>query len=320
MDRRAFLAAAAAAPFALAAPPAAARTAGGTPLALVTADLESRVVAWPLASGRPRAIPTPAGPRSIETVGAGRLALAAHTSAGAVSLIDVATLRVRRVLSDFAEPRYTAAAPDGLHAYVTDAARGELVTVDLRRGRVVHRTWVGARARHLGLDPGSMTLWTALGFSAAELAVVDVSRPERPRLVGRVRPPFPAHDVVFAPGGEHVWVSSGSERRLAIFDAATRRPLELLAAGRPPQHLTFAGAAAHVTSDDELRVHRPRDGRLLRATPLPEGSYNVTSGFGLVFTPSLERGTLTVLDERGHPLERPRLARSAHDACFVVSA
>ena len=319
MDRRAFLVTAAAAPLALTAAPAAARLAGGTPLALVTADLEARVVAWPLVSGRPRAIATPPGPRSIETVGDGRLALAAHTSAGAVSLIDMATLSVSRVLRGFAQPRYTAAAPDGLHAYVTDAARGELVTVDLALGRVVRRTRVGARARHLSLDPASMTLWTALGFSAPEIAVVDVSRPDRPRLVARIRPPFPAHDVVFAPAGEHVWVSSGSQRRLAVFDRTTRRPLELLDAGRPPQHLTFAGGAAHVTSDDELRLHRPRDGRLLRATPLPEGSYNVTSGFGLVFTPSLERGTLTVLDERGHTLERPRVARSAHDACFVVS-
>jgi hypothetical protein len=45
MDRRSFLAAAAAAPFALSSPGAWARMAGGTPVALVTADLEAHVVA-----------------------------------------------------------------------------------------------------------------------------------------------------------------------------------------------------------------------------------------------------------------------------------
>ncbi len=51
MDRRDFLAAAAA-PLILGAAPALARPAGGTPLALVTADLESSIVAVNLATGR----------------------------------------------------------------------------------------------------------------------------------------------------------------------------------------------------------------------------------------------------------------------------
>jgi hypothetical protein len=69
MDRRAFLAATAS--LALA-PDASARLAGGTPLALVTADLESHVVAVDLSTGRVvRHVATEAGPRSIESV-AGR--------------------------------------------------------------------------------------------------------------------------------------------------------------------------------------------------------------------------------------------------------
>ena len=52
MDRREFLAAAAA-PLALGVvPPAFAQSRGGTPLALVTADLESAIVAVDLSSGR----------------------------------------------------------------------------------------------------------------------------------------------------------------------------------------------------------------------------------------------------------------------------
>jgi len=319
VNRREFLAATAALPLALAdAPAALAAPRPGRALALVTADLESHVVAFDLHSHRiVRRIETLPGPKSIEAVGDGTIALAVHTGEGAISLIDVETLRVRAVLRGFDEPRYTAAGPDGRHAYVTDAGRGELVTIDLRAARVVRRTAVGAHARHLSLDPRSGRLWTALGFSAPAIVTVDVSETTRPRVVTRIETPFAAHDVVFTARGDRVWVSSGEEHRLVVYDVGTRRPLFTLAAGQPPQHIAFDAGAAYVTSDDAVRVHTLADGRLLRETEVPDGSYNVTRAFGRVITPSLDSGTLSLLDMRGRLLARPRLARAAHDACLV---
>jgi hypothetical protein len=75
-----------------------------------------------------------------------------------------------------------------------------------------------------------------------------------------------------------------------------------------------------VTSDDAVRVRRLADGRLLRRTPVPGGSYNVTQGSNRIFMPSRERGTLAILDRQGELLGAPRLARVAHDACFAVGA
>jgi DNA-binding beta-propeller fold protein YncE len=316
VNRRELLLAAAA--LSLAPAEALAAPTAGRPLALVTADLESHVVAFDLHSQQVvRRIETLSGPKSIEAVRGGAMALAAHTVLGAISLIDVETLRVRAVLHGFDEPRYTAAAPDGRHAFVTDAGRGEVVTVDLERLRVVRRTEVGARARHLSLDPLTGRLWTALGFSAPAIVALDVTEPARPRVTTRIETPFAAHDVVFAPGGDRVWVSSGEERRLVVYDARTRKALLTLGAGAPPQHIAFAAGAAYVTSDDAVRVHALADGRLLRETAVPDGSYNVTRAFGRVVTPSLDSGTLSLLDMRGRLLARPRLARAAHDACLV---
>src|SRR6266545_3110467 len=133
------------------------------PVVLVTADEESRLVVVDLAGGRVlRHVPTLASPRSIETVG--ETAVVAHSELGAVSLVR--DTRVVHVLRDFGEPRYTAAHPDGRHAYVTDAARGEVAALDVVRGRVLARVRVGPRARHITISPDARTLWIARGSCA----------------------------------------------------------------------------------------------------------------------------------------------------------
>ncbi len=98
MDRREFLAAAAAAPFVL-------RTelarAAADPLALVTADTDSSVVAVDPFRGRVlRRIATHPDPRSIELVG--ETAVIAHTAVGAVTLLHGPSLEIRTVLHSFA--------------------------------------------------------------------------------------------------------------------------------------------------------------------------------------------------------------------------
>lgn len=319
MDRRDFLAAAAA-PLLLGAAPAFARPSGGTPLALVTADLESSIVAVNLATGRVhRRLPTHASPRSIESV-AGTAALVAHTDEGAMTFLDARTLQISAVAGAFGEPRYTAVRADGRLAYVTDSGRRELVVVDVRRRRVIVRTPVGGPARHLSLDRSGTRIWVALGTKAARVAILDLTTPARPRLVGTIAPPFLAHDVGFTPGGRRVWVTSGDRGRIAIYEASTARLVRTLDADAPPQHVTFLGDRAFVTSGDDavLRVHA-LDGRLLRSAPVPEGSYNVQQGWGVILTPSLSQGTLCTFSARGAPIERMRVARSSHDSCFVMS-
>jgi DNA-binding beta-propeller fold protein YncE len=299
-------------------PDALARQLGGSPVALVTADLESHVVVVERTGRIARRIRTLPGPRSIQVVG--ETAVVAHTDRGALTLIDTIGLGIRRVIRGLQQPRYTAASPEGRYAYVTDSGLGALVVVDVVRGRVVGRLELGGPARHVSL--AGRTLWTALGSRADRIAVVDVRNPVRPRLLGRVRPWFLAHDVGFAPGGDRVWVTSGDRGRAAIYDRRTGRAVARLEAGAPPQHVTFSGGRAFVTSGDDgsLRVHAARTGRLLSEASIPTGSYNVQEGVGAVVTPSLSRGTLCIFDGRGRELSRARVARSSHDACLVTAA
>jgi DNA-binding beta-propeller fold protein YncE len=309
VNRRDFLAAVAAAPIAL-------RSGSQrSQLALVTADAEAAVVVVDPFGGRVvRRIATRPDPRSIER--AGETAVVAHTAIGEVSLVR--EFAVDHVLRGFGEPRYTAASPTGRYAYVTDSGRADMAVVDVLRARVVARLHLGGWPRHVSIDAAGRTLWVALGTAARELAVVDVTRPLQPRHVGTIRPAFRLHDVGFVPGTRHAWLTSGDRGVVGIFDVRTGRVIRTLPAGSAPQHVTFDGSRAYVTSgnDGTLQVHDLR-GRLLRTTTIPVGSYNVQRGPGRILTPSLNRGALSVLDASGSVRHRIQVASSSHDACFA---
>jgi len=295
MDRRSFLLAAAAAPLAL----------RGHAFAYVTEDTEARVAIVDLGSGAVlHRIRTKPSPRSVERVGG--VGIVAHTVVGAVSILD--ELGVRHEVGGFEEPRYTAGSHDGRHAFVTDATRVELLSVDLVGGRVVGRVKLKFWPRHLSLARDGRTLHVALGTASPQLAIVDVRDPRRPRLERYVTPPFAAHDVGVAPSGR-IWITAGEERKIAAHG-------RVLPADGAPQHVTFLDGRAFVTSgaDGTLRVYDERTARLLRTTQIPVGSYNVQFHAGRVLTPSLDEGTLCVLDAGGGLLRRTRVAPSCHDA------
>jgi DNA-binding beta-propeller fold protein YncE len=298
MDRREFVVLAAAAPFGLRAALAAA------PSALVTCDAESRLAVVDLGSFRVvRSIATLPDPRSIELVGS--RAVLCHTAVGAVSIVD--GHRVLHVLRGFTEPRYTAAHPDGVHAFVTDSGRSGVVLVDVVRGRVLGRVALPGWARHITISPRGERLWVGLGSASAHVAVVDTGPL---RHAGNLTPGFNAHDVGHAPDGR-LWVTSGDAGTLAVGGARH-------SADRAPQHVTFAPGRAYVTSGDSGTLHtQTLDGRILRSTPVPVGSYNVQQGHGRVITASLNRGTLAVLNARGALLALVSVAGSCHDACFA---
>jgi DNA-binding beta-propeller fold protein YncE len=316
MDRRAFLGLGLAAVPALTGVRALPRRPA---IALATADTEAHVVAVSLASGRVvQRLHTTDDPRSIES-GPGGHVVVAHSAVGALTLLTGRPPRVRRVLRGLGAPRYTAMAPDGTHAFVTDGERGEVVVLDLRRARIVAGVEVGAGARHVTLDPAGGTLWAALGSSAAAIAVVDVSEPTRPRLRRLVRPPFLAHDVAFSPSGRRVWVTAGRDRRLVVMPAAGGGRLVVLEADDAPQHVTFGDGLAFVASGDggSVRVHDLRDGHLRRVARVPLGSYNVQAGAGAVVTPSLASGRLTIMGRDGRVRREVKVARAAHDTCLL---
>ena len=304
VNRRQFVAAAAVAPFALRSELA--RAAARPPVALVTCDLEARLAVVDLHTMRIVGhIPTHPDPRSVETVGAA--ALVCHTAVGALSIVDRSG--VRQVVDGVVEPRYTAADPDGRHAYVTDSGRAGIVRVDVVRGRIVDRVALPEWPRHVTISADGKTVWAGLGTASSQVAVLSTAPF---RHTGMVTPGFPAHDVGHAPDGR-LWITSGAERVLSV--AGVRQAADLA-----PQHVTFGEGRVFVTSGDSGTLHvQSPDGRIVSRTAVPNGSYNVQYANGFVVTASLNRGTLAVLDGRGAHLATLDVADSCHDACVLAA-
>jgi streptogramin lyase len=294
---------------------------GGSPVALVTAETQNRLLAIELPSGHVlKRLPMPADPENVAVVGA-HYAVVVSPRAGAVTVVSTPPLRVVRVLRGFTSPHIVAATADFRGAYVTDDGSGRLAVIRLSgRPRVVRSVFVGAGAHHMTVSPSGNELWVALGERARTIVVLDVSDPLRPKVVSRFDPGFAAHDVAFS-SDFRVWVTAADRRAVTVFDSRTRRPVARIPAGAPPQHVAFGPIrGAFVTSGygGTLEIVNRFSGRVLRTVQVPYGSFNVATFGSFVVTSSLLRGTVTELTDEGHVWMKRRFAPAARAVAVAV--
>lgn len=276
--------------------------AGGTPVALITCETQNQLVAVDPWSGRVlRRVRVAADPEDVAASPSSTVVVTS-ARAGVVTLLDSRSLRPLAVLHGFATPHIAAVAPDGKYGYVTDDTRGQLAVIEFATRRVVARIEVGAQAHHIGVSPDGSRLWIALGQDARAIVLVDVSHPRHPRVIGRFDPGVTVHDLAFSPDGFQVWATSGDALWVSVFDAASRKLLFKVAAARAPQHVAFNfnGRAAFITSgyDSTIEMANTSNGRIVRRTKLPYGSFELSSSGSLIVTASLLRGSLTLLDDQ----------------------
>lgn len=307
----------------LAASSASARTAGGTPVALVTAERSNEVFAVDLPSGRILRRVHIADP---QVIAAGTVGPAVVVNpAGTVTLLDWRTLRPIAVLRDFRSPQVAAVTPDSEWAYVTDAATGDLSVIEFHNRHVVSRVFVGYDAHHLAISPNLQRAWVALGENAHTIVVLDTSQHvDKPRVIGRIHAPVAAHDLAFAPDGKTVWVTSASNPYVSVLNARTGRLVATVPAGLPPQHVAFIPYGkphAYITSGygSQIEMVDPTTRKVLRRASVPYGSFNLATSGDLIVTSSLLDGDVTEFN--GANLSRwmtVKLAPVARDAAISV--
>lgn len=272
--------------------------AGGTPVAIVTAETQNEVLALSLATGKVLRRASIADPLNVAALPSGPAVVVSPK--GTVTLLEWRTLRVLKVFNEFRSPQVAAITPDGEWIYVTDAATGDLSVIELATERIVYRVHVGAGAHHLAISPDFRRAWVALGENASTIVVLSTSRFNRPRVIARIHPRVLAHDLAFAPDGRTVWVSSAQMQYVSVLDATTGRLRATIPVGPAPQHIAFgsyAGAPAYLTSGygSSIETVSTRTLKVLRRTSVPYGSFNVTTAGGIVVTSSLLDGIVTEL-------------------------
>jgi len=280
---------------ALLVPSSVAGTSAGRPVALVTAETANEVIAVSLSPHGGRIV------RRIHLVDPLMIAAPLHGPAvvvspkGTVTLLAPRSLRPIKVFHSFRSPKVAAIAPGGRLAYVTDERTGDLSVIDLAQRRIVGRVFVGTLAHHFGISPDGSWIWVALGESAKTIVRLDASNPRKPRVIGRLRPRFGAHDVAFAPDGRTVLVTSPAGSTVAAYSVGGRLLWDA-GTGRGPGHVAFSGGSALVSSGygsslDALAWRSPS--RAPRVAATPYGSFNLATYGGVVVTTSLFTGQVS---------------------------
>jgi DNA-binding beta-propeller fold protein YncE len=159
---------------------AAARPAGGAEEAYVAVEDEDLVVSVMLDAGEITSRIRVPRPRHVAVGSERRLVLVSSPRAGRVTAIDSFRHRKLGSFGGLGSPRGIAIV--GRYAYVADAARGEIVVLDLdlESWRIVGRVPVGGRPHDVAVGE--------VGLVAHErgrrLTLLDVSRPAAPRAIG----------------------------------------------------------------------------------------------------------------------------------------
>lgn len=266
-------------------------------LAFVSAEAEDRLVAVNLERrrvvGRLRVAD---GPHNVAASQDGRHVVVTSPPAGRITIVDGRSLRVRRVLAGFGSPHDVEIL--GGYAYATDEARGQLVVVDLGRGRVVSRVAVGPKPHDLAVD-GDHILVTS---RASSLVRLDRSRPARPRVVGRSPAGGPAHDIANRPDTPEVFVTYWSSGVLGRIDWGRGRVLFERRLGTLTHHVAFdhySGRRVWVTDHvgGKVLLVSADDGRILRTIGGCPGAHHVAmAGPGLAAIACHDSGRLLIHD------------------------
>lgn len=296
--------------------------AGGSPVALVTAETANAVLAVSLPDGKVLRRVHIRDPQSIAALQSGPAVVVSPS--GTVTILAWHSLRVLKVFRSFRSPQIAAITPDGEWAYVTDAATGYLTVIELAKRKIVDAVFVGSEAHHLAVSPNGSRTWVALGETATTIVILNTSNPRAPRLIGRFHPQVAAHDLVFAPDGRSVWVSSASAPYVSVLNPHTGRELARVPAGVGPQHvifIPFGKPRAVITSGygSTLETVDASTRRVLRRAAAPYGSFNV-SAFGSLFaTSSLLTGQVAEFtDSNLHRWVTRRVAPATRDLAVSV--
>lgn len=164
----------------------------------------------------------------------GKLAVAVHSGAGGISVIDLDRMEVAQTVQTGLWPNYAAFSEDGKWLYVSNANPGTVSEIDTNQWKVVREFKVGKEPEHIVLNPNKRTLFTA-NKGDGTVSVLDLMN-------GKVISTFSvgknAHGIDLSDDGKWLFSASKAGNTLTRIDLSNNK-LVRVDLKPAPYHLAY---------------------------------------------------------------------------------
>ncbi len=111
-------------------------------------------------------------PRGLSVTADGKTLYVANTGGRTVTVVDTATMKVRKQIPTSRYPRHTALTKDGKLLYVSVLRKGRIEVIDTALGKVIHKIYVGSMPRTIALSKDEKFVYVAV-YAKHYMAIID---------------------------------------------------------------------------------------------------------------------------------------------------
>lgn len=164
----------------------------------------------------------------------GQEAVAVHTQAGGISVIDLNTMQVTKFIKTGKIPNYAIFNDTGNKVYISNAGSGKVSKIDTKNWKLEKQIRVGKGPEHLAISPDNNTLYV-LNVISGTVSMVNTMRSKTQKKISVGKSP---HGITVSPDGAWLYVSNkGSESLTRIdLDTLDRQDITLTPA---PYHMEY---------------------------------------------------------------------------------
>ncbi len=168
----------------------------------------------------------------------GKHAVAVHSGAGGISVIDLDHMTVLKTVQTGEWPNYAVFSRDGRRLYVSNARTGTISELDTRDWTVLRDIPVGKEPEHLALAPTDDNRLYVVNVADGVVAAVDL---REGAVIKRYHIGAEPHGVALSANGRWLYASSKGEGKLARIDLGNdeQRTIDLQPA---PYHVEYVAA------------------------------------------------------------------------------
>lgn len=144
----------------------------------------------------------------------GRHAVAVHSGAGGVSIVDLTKMEIVKTVRTGPLPNFAVFGRDGRRLYVSNAGAGSVSEINTDAWTVTREIRVGTQPEHMALSAAGTTLFV-VDVSAGSVAAVDL---ENGVVSRRLEVGDAPHGIDVSADGRWLFVSSKGDHKLVRFD------------------------------------------------------------------------------------------------------